>query len=326
MRKSLIALCTSLLSGCAVPIENADQYPLKHPLIVNGYEASYRDFPSIGALVDVGGTQSHCTVSFLKKDLTLTAAHCLDYGALSNKFILYGYDQVFEEQCRECVYSLAAGQVHPEYDNRKHGDNWHDLALLLLEEEVSEVEPIPILQPSEFETALRIGNMVTIAGYGAYGEYDNVSGSGKLYAADVPITGHLNEYEIMLAGEELTQGDACYGDSGGPAYVYAHGKVQLTGVTSRAPPGSVYKCGEGTIYTLPGRYVEWIENTYQELREEYPLKKPAPMDHDTEAAAVNENGLYPSGGCQLSPQKSSTNGIFFTLLLAGYFMRRRKNW
>jgi len=336
MKKTLAALCTSLLAGCAVPaVENNDNYPLNHPFIVNGYEASYRDFKSIGALTDEDGTYAFCTGSFIKKDAFLTAAHCLDYGALSNKFILCGYDQVFEEPCKECVYPLAAGKVHPEYHYHKYnepGENWYDLALLLLEEEIPDVEPIPILKLHEFETALRIGNMVTIAGYGAYGEYDNVKGSGKLYAADVPITGRPNEDEIMLGGEELSQGDACYGDSGGPAYVYAHGRVQLTGVTSRSPPGSVYKCGEGTIYTLPGRYVDWIEDTYKELREEYPLKKPkkpVQIDNGVEAVPVSEETkedlLYPSGGCQLSLQSRSTSSFFFVSLLAGYFLRRRKN-
>ncbi len=322
MKKLLTTLCTSLLAGCANHVCDAPTSPEREPFVVNGYEASYQDFPSIGAMVSPGGTQAHCTVSFVKNDLALTAAHCLEVGLVS--FILYGYDEEFEEPCDESLYTIVASKMHPDYKESKYSNNWRDLALLLLEEEVPDVEPISILQPSEFETALRLGNMVTIAGYGAYGEYDYVSGSGKLYAADVPITGHLNEYEIMLAGEELTQGDACYGDSGGPAYVYAHGKVQLTGVASRAPPGSFYKCGEGTIYTLPGRYAEWIENTYQELREEYPLKKPMPIDQDTEAVAVNENWLYPSGGasCQFSP--SSSNGSSLLGLLLGLYALRRK--
>ena len=57
--------------------------------------------------------------------------------------------------------------------------------------------------------------------------------------------------------------DSCQGDSGGPLIVNIERKLTLVGVTSWG-----YGCGiEGSpgVYTKVANYIDWIENTRQEL-------------------------------------------------------------
>ncbi len=370
MKKTLAALCASALFGCSSPADVNIDSPLRGTNILNGYEASYQDFSSIGAFVSNAGMYEICTVSFVKKDLAITAAHCIENGTSSNHFILHGYDEVFDEpcfegSCKDYLHPIAAGEIHPDYTQSKYSSNWHDIAVILLEEEAEEVEPIQILDPSQFDPALKVGNIVTIAGYGAYEyQWPSVLEAGKLYAADVPITAHQNDDEIIVGEKDPTKGNACYGDSGGPVYVYSHGTVQLTGVTSRIPEKSedgFWKCGYGIVSTLPGRYKDWIEDTYQELREKYPLKKktgkyedwvervsktnperylprekppviddkPAVAEEETEEEVPPEaepaNSAVESGcSCRISSHNHDYGASSLFVLLALSYLRRRK--
>ncbi len=327
--KPLAAFCASVsLYGCFSPVDF--DAPKNKELIVNGYEASVENFTSVGAFVYHGGTKSICTVSFIKKDLALTAAHCIDpesyntngLGGSDPDYVLYGRDKVFEEYCEDqdlCskhLFHVVAGIRHPKYDGSLENDNNYDLALLLLEREIPDLEPIDFLPKNQFETALEVGDVVTIAGYGGhYNDLFEEMSYGKLYAAEVPITRYHNHAEIVVGEKDPTKGNACHGDSGGPIYVYSHGKVQLSGVASRIAEqvDGLWRCGYGIIYGLPTLEQEWIESEHERLREKYPLVVPA-----------EENTLYPSGGanCQFSNQQSGKS--LLGLLLGLYAIRRRK--
>ena len=111
MKGSLAALTLSLY-GCTVPVVESvnavDQMadsPNSKELVINGYEGAYEDFPAIGAFVYPGGNLSRCTVSLLRKDLALTAAHCINPDGLNQnglgesdpRFVLHGRNEVFPE-------------------------------------------------------------------------------------------------------------------------------------------------------------------------------------------------------------------------------------
>ncbi|MEK6809642.1 MAG: trypsin-like serine protease, partial [Nanoarchaeota archaeon] len=185
--KSLAALTLSLY-GCAVPVADPIDGPGSKTLILNGYEGSSENFPAIGAYVDDGGMDAICTVSFIRKDLALTAAHCISpdgsetngLGYYDPEYVLHGRNETFNEYCEEgdpCnkyLHHVVAATRHPKYDDYADTENHHDFALLLLEREIADAEPIELLPNTLFEEALAIGDTVTIAGYGRhYDDYDS---------------------------------------------------------------------------------------------------------------------------------------------------------
>ncbi len=325
MRNKVVMLGTSLLMGCSSA--GAENYtaPENKTLVINGYEASYQDFPSIGALVLDEGITESCTVSIIKKDLALTAAHCIG-DDIKQAMVLYGKDGTFDHRCKaeECtpyLYPLATAKVHPLFNDNSPTENHHDFALLLLKREIPNAEPIEFLSSADFNKVLQIGDTVTIAGYGSY-QWELLGNTehGKLHAADVPITDYHNFNEIVIGEKDPSKGNACFGDSGGPVYVYAHGQVRLTGVASRIAEKSdkgFYECGKsGIIYGLPSLEQQWIDSEYKTLREKYPLEVPEES---------KDNRATGGFSCQVSSQSESSPAPgLMALLLAGYLLRKRK--
>ena len=315
--------------------------------IVNGMPAAYSQFPSIVAVAYQYETGDFLTIlcsgTLIAPNLVQTAAHCLGYFESKDLLMVYGRDELNTEG-GSIVPGLEQA-AHPDYDPDSGNEPSHDLGLILLKEKIPGAVVAPILPPEKYEEFLPLDWEVTIAGYGVYDVYDT---TGKLYFAEVPLV-KRNEFEMLVGeGKDVTSPDACSGDSGGPAYVYGDkGKMYVTGITSRAPLGTPALCGGGTWYGLPGSHMPWIEDTYKGWQESFgeeentsfdffPDEEENSNEDDNSSAGIgggsgnekapNPDIEYPSGSCQLQPRSTtSTSSFFFASLLAGYFLRRRKN-
>jgi hypothetical protein len=205
----------------------------------------------------VGSRGNFCTGALIAPRLVLTAAHCVQPGAVY-KIVEYGADK--QPQLRD-VKNVA---IHPAFNMQAITAHraTADVALLQLQAPPNGknaadlgVLRVPIVAGSRF-TIVGIG--VTIRGEGKSG--------GTIRVAGLVATGQPGTLQIRLVdpvGQGAREGlGACTGDSGGPVFEDRQGTPAIVGVISwsTGPNGSA-GCGGLTGVTPLTLYREWILQT-----------------------------------------------------------------
>jgi hypothetical protein len=171
----------------------------------------------------------------------LTAAHCaLAIGAEDN-----GY---FELDGK--VWFTFQIYVHPDYDPIS-AEN--DIAVLELEEEVTDVSPMPRLEfPPE------VGDELAIVGYGAGGDANGEDGTfGEKMVAFTAVE-FVDAIFVLWEFNDPDEGNTAPGDSGGPGLLTIDGVDYVATVTlGGADPDAAL--GDLAFNARVDIYVEWIE-------------------------------------------------------------------
>ncbi len=214
----------------------------------------------------VNGTQVYvspfCTGTLIKGDVVLTAAHCLTTtkgkkvkAMAPTALAVYVGDNPSTDLLQH-LYLVQELKVHSQYNASKITN---DIALIRLNNAVTEpVTPVPALPTSLGLTSADIGATVNFAGFG-----DTEKGtSGVKLQADGTIAGLGCTVEgCPDGGVAATQfsyaqpnSGPCFGDSGGPAFLYRSGAPYVAGITSY---GDSY-CTVYGVSTRTDAFDSWI--------------------------------------------------------------------
>lgn len=275
---SLALFIVAFVIQCAPPEEtdpevlsgSGDLQNMTQPI----YGGSAPDAPEHDAVVGLhqfakGGTAIYvlpfCSGTLIAPDVVLTAAHCLDTAKKGSAFktmsptalaIYVGNNPSVD--LLNHLYYVQETVIYPGY-NRTALRN--DLALIRLKNAITEpVAPVANLPVVEGFTSADIGSTINFAGFGeiedgTWGvklQADGILGSLGCYVAGCPDGGD----PATQIGYSQADSGPCFGDSGGPAFVYRSSNVYVGGITSYGDSG----CTVYGVSTRVDAFESFIDN------------------------------------------------------------------
>ncbi|WP_413584802.1 S1 family peptidase [Bdellovibrio sp. HCB274] len=244
----LLAACSPQHSG-PVPTAQEDR-------IINGKSVA-RDSQVANAtvalmLVDGDRLRTFCTGTLVSKDLIVTAGHCLEPSQSGYEVVVSFGSETFSSKedgdIREIDRAYSYDMVTPQMGDgtSRNINELRDVALIKLRTSAPKwAVPVAILGS---DANLGAGQEVLLAGFGRTNE--KVAAMSKyLLTTHVKIVS-VQDNKITV---DQTQGTgACWGDSGGPAFLQTEKGLVVVGATSGAAYGSV-DCHTQVVYaSLPG--------------------------------------------------------------------------
>ncbi len=232
-----------------------------NPHIINGEVVRGISDPVAKSTVRIYGKIARasftCTGVLIAQDIVLSAGHCLGPGwAKIEIFFADGRGPIaLKEQLRPDNYTPRAPA----------GTSWNDIALLKLAQPAPpEFIPSPIAGPNE----LAAEQNLLLAGYGQIKTSpETTEGLGTLRKISQKLLNpNLNENEFLVS---LVGGGACFGDSGGPAFIQTPSGLKLAGVASRLTENDIdpknpkiYLCTKEMIYSSATKQMQWINQQF----------------------------------------------------------------
>ncbi|UOF00777.1 S1 family peptidase [Bdellovibrio reynosensis] len=273
-----ILLCFVLASmniGCGVQSSELSNFP--DAGIIGGSQSTQdQSWSKNVALIYNKSTNTHCTGFLIKKNIILTAAHCLGINE-KDMTIAFGIRPMDGNYIRRDVHSAIHHELY-----KKDGTNRHDVALIRLVN-TAPTGYFPIALPPE-DLDIVAGNEFIATGYG------RISGKSDINPKANYGTGYLRHVQTKIESISLDQSEfyvnqtfakgICNGDSGGPAIFryknndYAIGiasaiswttPVEMTEEERKAFMLNKDLCAEKSIYMNIKKYMPWIKEQSEKL-------------------------------------------------------------
>jgi secreted trypsin-like serine protease len=271
--RKLIVCTLGILVGTLTTTAGFASAAPDRSFIVGGVQVPSSD-PIAATTVFLSGADSDgtyfCSASIIAQDMLVTAAHCV-YGSTEGSLRAIFMQKVTFNDDGTPAFTDISPEVHlvpgatynPGYDPNATGADQHDIAIVHFSGGLpAGYTTATFMSPSE---SLSVGETVTLAGYGST-DAINPNEGGELDKVDVTIASMLGSTEVVL---DQSQGKgACFGDSGGPAFVMSGGQPELWGLTNRAYPNDVQDCAHESVYTKINSYTNWIAQTENALRQQ----------------------------------------------------------
>ncbi len=220
MRTMLIGLTmTVTLAACApAPLQKSQVSEESSSRIVNGVEIEMADVlaKSTVAIAEPQGNEKvqFCSGTLIAKNVVVTAGHCGEFMlGLESSYVLFGLSEK-----ASIGVKVARIVMHEGYNNDSNfvykgepiGQNWNDLALLLLESDApAGFVPAEVLSD---DALLMDHDVVTLAGYGLTSGGFTGTGSGTLRKTDVKVAASKFSEQEFSTDEAAT--GSCNGDAG----------------------------------------------------------------------------------------------------------------
>lgn len=267
-----------LLAACGGPngVENIHFNP--EDAIIGGKETTRDNVLSkYVVLIHDGPTKTYCTGTLIKKNVILTAAHCIPSGPATLS-LAFGLKPL----AGQYILRQAARAIpHPDYKKQSANDR-DDVALILIKGDAPRGFEPALLPDDNFPFKAGLG--FTATGYGRTSgktpvQKSDTQGSGTLRHVDLLIDSISKDDAQFYVNQKWNKG-ICNGDSGGPAMMRYQGKDYLVGVasaTSWSVPSEITEsereeyirkkdfCSEKSIYMSVKKYRPWIEKESKKL-------------------------------------------------------------
>jgi hypothetical protein len=270
MRLGWLGIAGMTAMGCMMDAASETELGSEQSAIING-TLDDAD-PAVVMLRSESGL--YCTGALVSRTIVVTAAHCLDAsGPMGVGFGIDGWST---------PVTVSRQIPHPLWDGKY--DSGHDVAVLVLASEVSNVTPLPL---SGDASAARQGAVLRIVGYGDNTAPTNTGFGVKRQAT---LSASSTTSDLLIAVSDASGTQSCHGDSGGPALsTDAQGVERVVGVASYGYPN----CQGGAFFTRLAAHADFLAD-YVEI--EVPPAPPPPPPAAPDTVMPTVRLVTPSNG------------------------------